>query len=239
MAAFRLASTDDQLLATLQWIGALSKRSATVLLSWSSPIWQEPAFLIDVLLTDFRCNPPGKQHVSHAASALLWLALYVLCFRANMSNFALSTPSAVLDLSYIMVTNFSKVPGLQHSLPVGTGWVCWRYQKPHHKHPRFAKQSSSLCHGMLKQHRSQWRHGRRASLCSFLQECNTSHLQDHTSGSVLGQRQPTTTADFAPKELAEHWMRWWQHLCLWLSWLSVVHNNGGSCKEVLWWNGLA
>ena len=58
---------------SLQWVGAQSNQSATDLLSWSSPSWQESAFLVDILLTDSRCSPPGRQHVSHAASVLIGL----------------------------------------------------------------------------------------------------------------------------------------------------------------------
>ena len=75
---------------SLQWMGALSKRSATDLLSWSSPSWHESAFLVDVLLTDSRCIPPGRQHASHAASALLGLEEWLRTASASEQTYPTS-----------------------------------------------------------------------------------------------------------------------------------------------------
>ncbi|XP_068247966.1 glutamate receptor ionotropic, delta-2-like [Palaemon carinicauda] len=82
---------------------SLSKRSATDHLFWSCPNWQESIFLGNVLLTDFRCSPPGWQlHAPHAAaSALLWLEEW-LCMAS-----ASSTPSSVVDLLFAITMGFS------------------------------------------------------------------------------------------------------------------------------------
>ena len=64
--------------------------------------------------------------------------------------------------------------------------------------PRFAKQTSSFFHRTLKRHCTRRLYGRRACICYFLQDDNTSHVQELISCSFSGQKQHTT-ADLAPE----------------------------------------
>ena len=86
----------------------LSRKRATDHLFFSNPTLQEPVFLVYVLLVDSRCSLPDRQHV-WCAARVGGIASYGLCFLANMSSRASSTPLAVLDLSYIITTNFSRI----------------------------------------------------------------------------------------------------------------------------------
>ena len=105
------------------------------------------------------------------------MASYDLCFQANMSNLASSTPSAVLGLSHTMTTNISKVFRSSSSTTGGYWLSLLKTPGASSQTSQVCQANSFLCHGMLK------RHERRASLCYFLQESTTSHVQEPTSWS--------------------------------------------------------
>ena len=104
----RTLSTADN---SRQQVEGLSRKRATDHLFFSNPTLQDPVFLVCVLLIDCRCSLPDRQHVWCAARSARvgGIASYGLCFLANMSSRASSTPLAVLDLLYIITTNFSRI----------------------------------------------------------------------------------------------------------------------------------
>jgi len=115
------------------------------------------------------------------------MASYGLCFRTNMSNLASLTLSTVLDLSYIMTTNLSK--GCRSSSPTSGYWLSFL---------KTSEVSSKASHGFKVDSISLPRNAEttskpvkawRASLCSFLLDCYTSHEQESTSSFALGRRQ--------------------------------------------------
>ena len=103
-----------------------------------------------------------------------------LCFQENMSNLASSTPSAVLDLSYIITTNFFEV---FRSLSSTTGGYL----------SEDAGSFTINIRGLLSR------------LLLFATECWNNITpserieEEHPSGFVFGHRQPTTTANLAPE----------------------------------------
>lgn len=130
---------------SLQWVGALSKQSATDLLSWSSPGFQESVILADILLTDSRCRPLGRKQASYVASVLIGLEEWLRTASASEQT------CPALHYQHLQLLQGFQVFIIHYR------WVIAEFadERPHYKHSRFAKQTYSLRHGMLKQHCSQ------------------------------------------------------------------------------------
>ena len=186
---FWFAATFSQLLASLHNKG----RSAQKICQIVSSCLQSSPCLAGIPLTAWLLMMPAWWHLL-----------------ANISSLASSTPSAVLDLSYIQTQlNLSKISMSVQLLLMETDLICRRHQLSHHIHHIFFPLSQR------QNIKSRDWCGSECPCSSVAQWMRTVHGQESNSSAEFGHMQFIAAIDQSPGELTSYWLLWKECQCHW------------------------